>query len=101
MKLKLTRIQFKAMYSLFQNLFVAVKPKEMEAMLLHSILMGIVKKMYARDFEDRKKYSLTLTDAEAQAFCVFFTKYEMPIELVYERNLILTITNLINQKFAK
>lgn len=105
MKLKLSYIQFKALYSIFQQLFNAdaAKPKSIEARLMLSILIGIYVKLYklSSPVTKKKKYSIALNEPEALAFWIFFNKYNfLPEEMIYEANLIDTINNIIHQKFC-
>lgn len=101
MKLKLTKAQFKALYALFQRFIVHADAKTLEAKLLRAVLFGIYKKMYDKDINDKQKYSITLKDAEALAFWIFFNKYfYFPAEMIYESNLVQTINNNIHQKFS-
>jgi hypothetical protein len=101
MKLKLSKAQFKALYSLFQHIVLHVEVKTLEARLLRALLFSIYQKLYKRAIDEKSKYSITLSEEQALAFWVFFNKYNyLPEEMMYEANLVSTISNNIHQKFS-
>jgi hypothetical protein len=101
MKLKLTKAQFKALYALFQHMIVGAKPKGLEARLLRALLFNIYEKMYKKAIDEKTRYSLSLSEEEALAFWVFFNKFNyIPVEMIFEANLVQTICNNIHQKFS-
>ena len=98
MKLKLTKAEFKALYALFSNMIVAAKPKGMQTKLLHAILYKIYEQMYRKAIKDKKAYSLILETEQELAFWLFFSKFTLPSEMVFETNLIDRINDSIHQK---
>ena len=100
MKLKLTYVQFKSLYEVLAGIVKSAKPVGMQTKMLHSVLMDVYEKMYKKDFAKKKTYSITLKTHEAVAFWMFFQRYQLPAEMVFEQNLVFTISNSIHQKFS-
>lgn len=100
MKLKLSYSQFQALKELLE-LVTNTEVATLEAKLLMALLMSIYSKFYRKAIEKKKQYRIALKDEEALAFWVFFQKYHfVPVEMIYEANLIDTICNSIHQKFT-
>lgn len=101
MKLRLSKIQFFALYDLLQSMIIAANPKGIEARLLHSILIGVYKKFYTKAFnKDKRSYTIKLNDEEACSWWLFFSKCQFKRDMVFETALIIKINNTIHQKFA-
>jgi hypothetical protein len=100
MKLKLTAAEFHALYAFFEHMIKDARPDGMNAKMLHSILMEIYEKMYRKAFKKKSSYSVLLKDFEAVGFYMFFSKYSIDPEMVFEANLIRTINNSIHQKLS-
>lgn len=101
MKLKLTRSQFDALYSIFDTIIDNTHYLDgMQAKLLYSLLYGTFLKLHKKTVEKKLEYTLTLTDQEAIGFWLFFEKYPLNASLPFEVNLIQTISNAIHQKFS-
>jgi hypothetical protein len=100
MKLKLTRSEFNALYAFFSHRVIGIdKPKNMQGILLFSLLMQVYKQMLKKSVDVKKHYTIKMEDHEAIAFYLFFHRFPMPSELVYERTLILKIINGIYQNY--
>lgn len=99
-KLTLTANEFRALYSLIQQVVLGAKPKGMEAVLLHGVLHGIYKKFYTKAFAVKKQNTITLTDDQTCAFCMFFLRYPMIDVPEYTVNLVHSINLSIQQKFS-
>jgi hypothetical protein len=104
MKIKLTNNQFTTLFNIFQMLCgdkEVPAPESFEARLMLAILHGIYKQLYKKAVDRKKKYAISMSEQEALAFWIFFSKYEfLEQEAVFERNLIQTILNGIHQKYT-
>lgn len=106
MKIKLTHTQFLTLFSIFKMLCgegqgFSPAPASFEARLMLAILHGIYKQLYKKAIDRKKKYTLILTEQEALAFWIFFSKYDfLDDEAVFEKTLVQTLNNGIHQKFA-
>jgi hypothetical protein len=100
MKLKLTYIQFMSLLNLFRELSLLPMPTEMEDKLIHAHMLTIYQKFYAKAIMKNKSYSIKLTAPEAIAFWLNWVNAKLPAEMVFEKNLLLTINNNIEQKFT-
>ena len=100
MNLKLSKSEFFSLYLLLETSIADVRPKGIEATALHGLLHGIYKKFYIRAFVTRDKYSVTITDAEACAFYMFFSKHGLKGENTHAINLVIQINSSIHQKFS-
>lgn len=100
MKLRLTKAQFKALYALFLRIINHAEVNSIEARLLRRLLFSIYEKMYQKAIDEKPKYTITLSEEQALAFWLFFNKFYLPEEMMYETNLIQTISNNIHQKFS-
>jgi hypothetical protein len=101
MKIKLTKSELMALYTVFHSLVFQGNPTTMEIRLLQAILMGIYKKLHNKMVEVKKEYTLSLNVSEAISFWLFFNRCPLnQSELPFEVNLILKISNQIHQKFS-
>lgn len=100
MKLKLTLGEFTALYNLFGQLINSMKPADMLDMLLMAGIVSAYQKMYNKAFAVKQQYSIKLSTEEALAFWNFFHEHPLPAALVFEINLVQTISNDILQKYT-
>lgn len=99
MKLKLSKSQFFQIYTILQCDIAAANPTEMAAIVIHSVMMGIVQKFYRKAFNrNRRKYTLTLTRAECCAWWLFFQQYPFTPDQLYEQTIIQSINNSIHKE---
>lgn len=100
MKFKLTKTEFKSIHDLLQQITLLIKPQGIEQILLHSLLFSIYKKLYSKALDTKKQYSFSLSDEQACAWYLFFSKTNVEMD-DYTVNMVLRINNSIHQKFAK
>lgn len=100
MKLKLNKSQFFQIYSILQKDIATADPKGIPATVVHSGMMNVYKKFYQKAFDSsKKKYNVTLSDAEACAWWLFFQKYPFSPDQLYEQTIIQSINNSIHQEY--
>lgn len=97
MKLKLSRIEFEALFAVIGRI-TRLSTMSIEDKLVVELMSYIYSKMYAKAVHYKPKYSITLTGAEAMAFWLYFQKNPLPASFVYETNLIDTISNSIHKQ---
>lgn len=99
MKLKLTYIQFMALYAILKTVAIAEMPDGIEARRDQTIIVAIYQKLYAKAFERKMSYSIKLQPHEAMTFYIYFSLHDFPNSTL-EGNILNTINNSIHQKFA-
>lgn len=99
MKMKLTYIQFMALYGILKTIAVSVMPSDIEARRDHVIILCIYQKFYAKAWEKKKKYSISLKPHEAMTWFIYFSVHNLD-NATLEGNVLNTINNIIHQKFA-
>lgn len=106
MKVKLNHSQMMALASVFQKFLDVddVKPTEPQARLLFFLLNATFKQVQKKLIDRKKKYSLTLTEPEACAFVIFFSKYDIRendvTETIYKGTLVNNISGAIHKFFS-
>lgn len=100
MKLKLNKVQFFQICAILQRDIATAHPKGIPATVVHTVMMNVYKKFYQKAFDsNKKKYSITLTDAEACAWWLFFQQYPFSPGQLYEQTIIQCINNSIHQQY--
>lgn len=100
MKLKLSKLQFLQINAILQKEIAAAQPKGIPATVIHAVMMNVYKKFYQKAIDtNKKKYNITLTDAEACAWWLFFQKYQFTPDQFFEHTIIQTINNSIHQHY--
>jgi hypothetical protein len=105
MKIKLTQTQFLTLFSIFKMICgegQVAPSSNFEMRLFLAILNGIYKQLYKKAIDKKKKYTVSLSEQEALAFWIFFSRtYDLFAEdAILETTLVQTINNAIHQKFA-
>lgn len=99
MKMKLTYIQFMALYDMHKTFAISNMPDKLEDKLLHLLMLGIYQKFYTKAVEKKKKYQISLSVQEAIMFFLYWNKHtHHPTS--FEGNLLTTLCNSIHQKFS-
>ncbi len=102
MKLKLNKSQFIALYELLQSAVANITVTGIEAKLIHAIMQDVYRKFYVRAFDVQKRiYTIKLSECEACAWYLFFSRFQLPQEAVFEANLLHIINNDIHQKYTQ
>jgi hypothetical protein len=99
MTLKLTRIQFLALYNLYLNVVLKDVALTMHDKLTLTMMVRVYQKLYKKAMENKPKYRIKLTEEEAIAFWIYWQGHTFSPSS-FEGNLLTTIINSIDQKFA-
>lgn len=100
MKLKLTSSEFLVLHDLLQRICIGIKPKGIQAHVLHGVLFRLFKKFYKKAIETKLRYTITIEADEACAFHMFFTTQPMEDEEVFTMNLVHQINTKIHQTYS-
>lgn len=99
MKIKLSPSEYNSLFILFRDIIEHFHPVGMEAKCYHALLMQVLDKMYKKGIKP-KGYILNLTIPEAYAFYSFWTSYQLPVRLMFERSMLMQICNKIHQQLS-
>ncbi len=99
MKVKLTASEYKVLLTLFREIIEPIRPADMRAKMLHGLLIQVADKIYRKGIAPRG-YTISMSAPEAIAFYYFWTNYELPTRLVFERVMIQHICNKIHQQYS-
>ncbi|MFT3750934.1 MAG: hypothetical protein QM768_21650 [Agriterribacter sp.] len=100
MKHKLTRSEFHALHCLLKVVIERPAPAGMSNVMFYDILKGLYKKFYIRAMDLKKTYTISFTASECCAFYFVFSQIQIKTMGGFEANLIQTICNQINQRYA-
>jgi len=98
MKLKLTLAEMKALQVIIMYV-LTWEAKTILQRILRTIIAELDKKISKKLEQSKKQYSFTISKQEALAFCSVFKNTE-PNTALFEGNLILKLTNQIQQHYA-
>jgi hypothetical protein len=100
MKIKMSVAEFLALHDLLQRCIMCIKPKGIQAHVLHGVLFRLFKKFYTKALTAQLRYTITMEADEACAFHMFFTRHSLNNEEVFTINLVHTINNRIHQTYS-
>ncbi|MBN8668739.1 MAG: hypothetical protein J0M30_14675 [Chitinophagales bacterium] len=100
MKLKLTRSEFEALFKSLDNVVNQPRPRGIQAVAIHGLLNSLWKKFYLRAAEKRNKYSVQISDEQACAFYLYFTRVDPDTLDMFTANVINQLTMKIHQQFS-
>jgi hypothetical protein len=99
MKLKLSYIQFMALFNILKTVMVKEMPVSLEDRRDHTIIIGIYQKFYVKAYEKKKSYSIKLLPHEAMTWFIYFSFHNLPATTI-EGNTLTEINNSIHKKYA-
>lgn len=100
MKLKLSSAEFLVLHDLLQRICIGIKPKGIQAHVLHGVLFRLFKKFYKKAIETKHRYTVSIEADEACAFYMFFTNQPIQNEETFTINLIHQINTKIHQTYS-
>lgn len=100
MKLKLSSSEFLALHDLLQRVIMGIRPKGIQAHVLHGVLFRLYKKFYTKALTVQQRYTITMEADEACAFHMFFTRQNLNDEEIFTINLVHQINNRIHQTYS-
>lgn len=101
MKVRLSHNEFFCLYMLLQHVVMQPTPvKGFQAIVLHGVIFSLYRKFHSRSIVIRTTYTMTMEPAEASAFYLFFTKFDMTQLDAFTVNLVNQLCNAAHQKYS-
>jgi hypothetical protein len=102
MKLKLSKLEFNALYHLFTEYVLNNQASGVTLLrkMLHTLMIDVYHKMYRVAIKSQPKYNIKLTAAEAIAFHLYWYPHIFADES-FEGNLLNQIISLIDKKYSQ